>query len=321
MRLSRLQAIVLISSLQILLPAVLILWTWMGPYRSVVEWALRVCVLVVYVAFIYLAGTWAFASFYVRYTVVLASLAAVSRSGLYLWDLPLWLGGGPLLSVGSAALSVALAALVVLVVGAVRARYFEERPVALSLPFEHGVYAVFEGGNGQRSPLLNYHFGSAAHGASGVNRSMRYAVDLTRLSAWGNDACGVLPRKCEAYPVFRQPVLSPCDGTVREIVDQWPNEVPWSGKGPYNVGNHIVIQCGNVYVLLGHLQQGSIRVTTGTHVKVGEPIAAVGNSGWTSQPHLHIQAMKIDRESIWRGEGLPVLFDGHNPVKNALFFR
>jgi hypothetical protein len=321
MRMTRLQAIVLISSLQILLPALLILWTWKGSYRSVVEWALRVCVLVGYVAFIYLAGTWAFASFYLRYAVVLASLAAVVRSGFYLRGLPLWQAGGPLLWVRAAALSVALAALLVLVVGAIRARYFEERPVALSLPLGHGVYAVFEGGNGQRSPLMNYHFGSATHGRSGVNRSMRYAVDLTRLSPWGNDARGVFPRRTEAYPVFRQPVLSPCDGTVREVVDQWPNEVPWSGEGPYNLGNHILIQYGDVYVLVGHLQQGSITVAAGSHVRVGEPIAAVGNSGWTSQPHLHIQAMKMDPASFWKGEGLPILFDGRNPLKNALFFR
>ena len=76
-----------------------------------------------------------------------------------------------------------------------------------------------------------------------------------------------------------------------------------------------------MYVLLGHLQQGSIRVVSGTQVKVGETIAAAGNSGWTSQPHLDIQAMKSDPQSFWNGEGLPIVFDGRNPVKNALFFR
>jgi murein DD-endopeptidase MepM/ murein hydrolase activator NlpD len=78
---------------------------------------------------------------------------------------------------------------------------------------------------------------------------------------------------------------------------------------------------GDVYVLIGHLQKGSIRVNAGSLVKVGDPIAQVGNSGWTSQPHVHIQAMKISQDSFWKGEGLPVEFDGQNPVKNALFFK
>jgi hypothetical protein len=321
MRFTRVQAILLISSLQILIPAALILWTWKGTYRSVADWALRTCVLVAYVLFIYLAGSWAFASFYARYALCLLALAAILRSSFHLKDLPLWYGGGAFPWIRIGALSVALGALVVLSVGAIRARYFDERPVRLSLPFEHGVYAVFEGGNGQRSPLMNYHFGSAAHGASGVNRSMRYAVDLTRLSRWGNDAYGVLPRMFETYPVFNEPVLSPCTGEVREVADEWPNEVPWSGKGPYNLGNHVLIQAGDFYVLMGHLQKGSIRVGVGSHVQVGDPIAMVGNSGWTSQPHLHIQAMKIDLDSFWKGEGVPILFDGRNPVKNTLFFR
>jgi hypothetical protein len=185
----------------------------------------------------------------------------------------------------------------------------------------HGAYAVFEGGNGERSSLMNYHYGSASHGRSGVNNSMKYAVDLTKRSPWGNDAYGILPQKWELYPVFNEGIFSPCDGEVRAVSDEWPNEIPWGGKGPYNLGNYVLIQMGDVYVLIGHLQKGSIRVNAGSLVKVGDPIAQVGNSGWTSQPHVHIQAMKISQDSFWKGEGLPVEFDGQNPVKNALFFK
>jgi hypothetical protein len=164
-------------------------------------------------------------------------------------------------------------------------------------------------------------FGPATHGSSGVNRSMKYAADVTRLSSWGNDANGVFPQACEPYPVFNQAVYSPCDGEVREVSDEWPNETPWGGKGPYNLGNHILIESEGIYVLIGHLQKGSMLVASGSRVRIGEPIAKIGNSGWTSQPHMHIQAMKINVESYWKGEGLPIVFDGVNPVKNTLFFR
>lgn len=72
---------------------------------------------------------------------------------------------------------------------------------------------------------------------------------------------------------------------------------------------------------MGHLQNGSIQVRAGEMVKQGQPIAKTGNSGWTTQPHIHIQAMKMTQGSFWFAEGLPIYFDGKNPVKNTLFFK
>ena len=93
------------------------------------------------------------------------------------------------------------------------------------------------------------------------------------------------------------------------------------GKGPYNLGNYILIQKGDIYVLMGHLQRNSIRVLPGALVKAGDAIALVGNSGWTSQPQIHIQAMKASEDSFWKGEGIPIAFDGSKPYKNKLFFE
>jgi len=44
---------------------------------------------------------------------------------------------------------------------------------------------------------------------------------------------------------------------------------------------------------MAHLSPGSIQVKVGDHVTVGQPIAKVGNSGNTSEPHLHIQAQTL----------------------------
>jgi murein DD-endopeptidase MepM/ murein hydrolase activator NlpD len=74
-------------------------------------------------------------------------------------------------------------------------------------------------------------------------------------------------------------------------------------------------------VLLGHMQAGSICVKEGDHVETGRVIGQVGNSGWTDQPHTHIQAMTFSEKSVWSGEGIPITFEGRNPVKARLFIR
>jgi len=43
------------------------------------------------------------------------------------------------------------------------------------------------------------------------------------------------------------------------------------------------------YVVLAHLKQGSVTVQVGDVVRRGEPLAAIGNSGHTSEPHLQMQ--------------------------------
>ncbi len=98
------------------------------------------------------------------------------------------------------------------------------------------------GGNGRASSLMNYHYGSSVHKGASVNRSMKYAVDVTKLSIWGNDANGILPRENAKYAIFNEVLYSPCDGEIFDVVDQWDNNVPFGEKAPYNVGNHIVIK-------------------------------------------------------------------------------
>jgi murein DD-endopeptidase MepM/ murein hydrolase activator NlpD len=69
------------------------------------------------------------------------------------------------------------------------------------------------------------------------------------------------------------------------------------------------------------MQKGSIPLKAGDSVRTGDFIGKVGSSGMADQPHLHIQAMKVTEGSIGAGEGVPMVFDGKNPVKNSLFFK
>ncbi len=321
MRFSHFTAGTLIAVLHLVVPLALILWTWARSDASITTWVIQVLVLVSYTAFIFLMGSWVYASFYLRYAILILAIIAVIRSFMHIRGLPLfvtphfsgWAGYGLGLII--------LAVLVYLVVGAVRAHFYDETPVNLAFPFKDGTYAVFEGGNGKASSLMNYHYGASIHKGARTNLSMRYAVDITKVTPWGNDADGFLPMQNAKYAVFNQVVYSPCDGEVFYIEDKWPNETPWSGRAPYNVGNHVVITSNDFGVLMGHLQRGSILVKPGDRVKKGQPIAQSGNSGWTSQPHLHIQAMRKSTGSFWGWQGIPIFFDGKNPVKNSLFFE
>lgn len=60
-------------------------------------------------------------------------------------------------------------------------------------------------------------------------------------------------------------------------------------------GNHILIQAGDIFILLCHLRQGSSKVRKGDVVRVGQQIGEIGNSGSSIQPHLHLQVMNDDQ--------------------------
>jgi murein DD-endopeptidase MepM/ murein hydrolase activator NlpD len=71
-------------------------------------------------------------------------------------------------------------------------------------------------------------------------------------------------------------------------------------------GNSVVIAPpgSGVFVAVMHLQAESIRVSVGQTVSEGEPIATCGNSGNSTQPHVHVQAM--DRLDPWTAQGIPM---------------
>jgi len=315
------QVWILVSTIHWVIPLILIVWTWRKSYSSGMGWIAHAALLASYTIFVFLMGTWVFASFYLRYMIVALSIAATIRS---FWKIRrLQSDVKPLFwtRIGWGAKLLVSIILVYLIVGAFRSHYYDEEPVNLSFPFRNGVYAVFEGGNGRASSLMNYHYGSSMHKGASVNRSMKYAVDVTKLSMWGNDANGILPRDNSKYAIFNEVLHSPCDGEIFDVVDKRDDNVPFGDKAPYNDGNHVVIKTNDFYVLMGHLKKGSITVKVGDRVEQGQPIAKAGNSGWTLQPHTHLQAMKVSPGSFWAAEGLPVHFDGKNAVKNTLFFK
>lgn len=154
-------------------------------------------------------------------------------------------------------------------------------PVTLAAPFR-GEWVVFQGG---RSTLLNHHY---------PIRAQRHALDLTLRDVPRSG--GEQPQRLDVYATFGQPIVAPASGRVGRAVGIRPDQQMGTADLELLVGNHVVIEMADGrYVLLAHLQQGSLLVTEGDMVQAGDLIARCGNSGNTTEPHLHLQVQsRID---------------------------
>lgn len=191
-------------------------------------------------------------------------------------------------------------------------------PLELSLPFT-GIWKV------QNSPASHV----PSHGTDLFG--IRYAIDFVAVNARGRSADSrgwrsvLASEKPELFFGFGKAVLAPCDGTVRVIHDGEEDHsarrsqlslIPYLLKQPSRVrqgpaavaGNHVIIEDpqSQSFIALVHLRRGSIRVHTGQRLSSGEILAECGNSGNSTQPHIHLQAM--DRLDLDSAQGVPIMF-------------
>lgn len=111
-----------------------------------------------------------------------------------------------------------------------------------------------------------------------------------------------------SYFCYGKPILSPAAGKVVLVTDSLP-DMP---IGVTNVlspcGNHIVVQVApKEFLFMCHLKPGSVRVQAGDSIRQGAMLAQIGNSGNTSEPHLHIH-LQNNKHDLF-GEGVPLFFD------------
>ena len=119
------------------------------------------------------------------------------------------------------------------------------------------------------------------------------------------------------YGCYGIPVVAPAMGYVVEAHDGEPDMTP--GIDSKNIqapeGNFIVLKLEtNTYLIIAHLKPGSILVKSGEKVNEGQVIGQCGNSGNTSEPHIHIHHQRQD-PTIYPlnfAEGLPLYFRDHD---------
>lgn len=187
-------------------------------------------------------------------------------------------------------------------------------PVDLAFPMSGGPYLVAAGGS---NTLLNPHLATLEGDRFRAYRGQSYAVDLVGLGAWGSRRSAALSPDPEAFAVFGTPVRAPCAGMVVRAADGQPDR-PAPGRASASLeGNHVVLECGESWVVLAHMARGSVAVHVGDTVTVGDPLGRVGNSGRSDEPHLHIHVQTPGTdESPLAGAPIPVTFDGRRPVRN-----
>lgn len=118
----------------------------------------------------------------------------------------------------------------------------------------------------------------------------------------------------EDYGCYGIPVVAPASGTIVVAHDGEPDMVPGelSNNLQAPLGNFIAIQLEETgtYLILAHLKQGSIQEAEADIVEEGWVIGQCGNSGKTSEPHIHIQHQRQDPNFYPPGvaEGLPLFF-------------
>jgi len=297
--------------LQFLVPLLLVGWIAAGWGTRGVRLASAVLV-ALYLLAIGLAGLWLVLPWWLAFVYPVLLLAAVRRASHVVsrGDHP------PVLTTATmvvCVLSSLILSAVVLV--ALAARHPPGVAVELSSPLQGGTYLVVNGGNHQ---LVNAHLGTLEGDRFRAYRGQSYGVDLVRIDRLGLRARGLLPNDPSAFLAFGDTVVAPCAGRVVAAGDGAPDMSPPQPDRSHMAGNYVMLDCGGAWVLVGHLQRGSVAVHAGEAVATGVALGRVGNSGNTGEPHLHIHAQRpgTDAEPM-SGEPLAIRIDGRYLVRNA----
>ena len=156
-----------------------------------------------------------------------------------------------------------------------------------------------------------------------------YAIDFVHVPE-GTYApkLGWIPatRPPTVYPGFGEPIVAPADGTVVRVHDRerdhrtrssWPGLVLWMIEGFFReltgpdriLGNHVVIEIApRTYAAVAHMRRRSATVRKGDRVAAGDVIGECGNSGSSTEPHVHFQVMDHPRAGL--AAGLPFRLTG-----------
>ncbi len=179
-----------------------------------------------------------------------------------------------------------------------------KNPVSISPPLKGDGWMAANGpanGSGHRRSLIPV--------GGGVHIAQRFAIDWLQLRDEGGSFTGD-PLDNKNYRCYGSDVLAVADSTVVAMKDGIPQNVPGINSRAVPItletvgGNHVILDLGaGHFAFYAHLQPGQIRVKTGDRVKRGQVLALLGNSGNSTEPHLHFHI--CNSNSPLASEGLP----------------
>ncbi len=187
----------------------------------------------------------------------------------------------------------------------------ERNTTKLKLPFK-GEWTVTWGGDTKE---LNYHVES---------RAQKNAFDILIKDTTGKSFTRS-GEKNEDYYAFGKEILAPCNGKAVLVVDGVKDNKPGEMNAVYVPGNTVIIKTSNnEYLFFAHFKQHSIKVSEGQDIKEGQVLGLCGNTGNSSEPHLHFHIQNVEDMNV--ATGVKCYFDDiivngqekkdYSPIKN-----
>ena len=164
----------------------------------------------------------------------------------------------------------------------------------LILPFKDE-WTVIWGGDTRE---LNHHFDFAA-------QKNAFDILITDIKGNSHKTDG---KSNEDYYAFGKEIIAPCDGEIVMAVDGIKDNLPGAMNPVYVPGNSVIIRTQNEeYLFFAHLKQHSLVVKQGQKIKRGQLLGLCGNSGNSSEPHIHFHIQ--DSEDINTATGIKCYFE------------
>jgi hypothetical protein len=178
-----------------------------------------------------------------------------------------------------------------------------ETQTELELPFSEEWW-VFWGG---RSIIENYHV---------AYREQRFALDIVqRINGSTHTGNG---SQNEDYYCFGKRLNAPGSGEIVDVVNNIEDNVPGQFNQDFPTGNRVIIDHENgEFSILAHFKKGSINVSIGDIVVKGQELGKAGNSGNSSEPHIHYHLQTT--ADPFDADGLPAQFQ--NYYANEVFME
>ena len=156
-----------------------------------------------------------------------------------------------------------------------------------------------------------YHFDAILFLKGSIFSPERFAFDNMKLNPEFNDTYVGDPTKNESYVIYRDTLFAVADSKVVHVQDGRPEnsgnlqDIEFNTADEYG-GNYLTIEIDyDKYAFYAHIIPGSFLVNEGDIVNEGDPIALLGNSGNSTEPHLHFHVS--NSPDLWEANGIPIV--------------
>ena len=300
----RIVSVIALVIMQVLIPVLFIYWTAFRKSKTKINLLLKLLTVWTFFIYIFYAGQWSFVPYILRYIFLFLLMGASVKLLMQFKTVVLFekktIWGWTKLT-GQVLFSMLFFSACIEVINGFSTK---EKGIDIAFPLKEGFI-----GHGGSSTIINYHHADST--------AQQYAMDISKLNDWGLRATGFFPEDLDAYSVYGDTIFSPCDGIIVKTENGLENVPPGADVTINPAGNHLILAYENNLIIFAHLLKNSLLVQTGDRVKKGQPMARVGNSGHTSEPHLHIHAIAgTDTSKILEGNGIPIYFDGKFLTRN-----